>query len=218
MFVLVTFHIMTRRALVFLLGSMVFLGPMGRAGAQQTNLAATPSGAVSPLTHEWFIDPLKEAEILKMFKLNGTEERFNLTKEAMIVAMKQRRKDVPPQIWDRVEKDLDVQKLVDKEIALYDKYYTLDDLKAMNAFYESPAGQHMLSVTPQMRAESMRAGREWGQAASVKVMLELQDASLIMPSAAPATNAAANPSPPAVSAPVKPPATNAPPAALPPVE
>jgi hypothetical protein len=40
-----------------------------------------------------------------------------------------------------------------------DKYYTIDDLKAVNAFYESPAGQKLLATLPQV----MQIGQAWGQ-------------------------------------------------------
>jgi len=33
----------------------------------------------------------------------------------------------------------------------------------VNAFYESPAGQRMLSTLPQLMQESMEIGQEWGE-------------------------------------------------------
>ena len=49
-----------------------------------------------------------------------------------------------------------------KNHPLYDKYYTLDDLKAINAFYASPTGQKVLTSLPQIMQESMKIGQEWG--------------------------------------------------------
>ena len=48
-------------------------------------------------------------------------------------------------------------------VPIYDKYYTIDDLRAVNAFYSSPAGRKILSTLPQVMHESISAGQEWGR-------------------------------------------------------
>jgi hypothetical protein len=39
----------------------------------------------------------------------------------------------------------------------------LEDLKAVNAFYESPAGQRLLVVAPMAMQDAMKIGQEWGE-------------------------------------------------------
>ena len=55
-----------------------------------------------------------------------------------------------------------------------DKYYTLEDLKAVNAFYESAAGQKILSTLPQIMQGSIKIGEEWGRSLGKKAADEVQ--------------------------------------------
>ena len=45
---------------------------------------------------------------------------------------------------------------------VYDKYYSLEDLRAVNGFYSSPAGQKILKTLPEVMQESMQIGKIWG--------------------------------------------------------
>ncbi len=65
--------------------------------------------------------------------------------------------------------------LIEQIVPLYNKYYSLDDLKAANAFYQSPAGQRILAVTPQLMHASMQIGQAWGQKVGMKVEKEIED-------------------------------------------
>jgi hypothetical protein len=193
----------TRGSLLFLAATLV--SPLsGQVLTQPIDSVtnAAPTAAIRPLdltfdtskpyaegSKSHLIDPLKEAEILKMMQLSGTEERMNQLKETILSGMRARHKGVPDVIWARVANDIDMKKMIDQEVAILDQNYTLDDLKALNEFYATPAGQHMLAALPRIAAESLRASREWEQRAAVKVMLELQDADLVMPGA---SNAAAS--------------------------
>lgn len=38
---------------------------------------------------------------------------------------------------------------------LYARYYTLDEVRGLTAFYASPLGRKMISITPQLSADSM---------------------------------------------------------------
>jgi hypothetical protein len=104
----------------------------------------------------------KRQEIQKMLRLTGMEKLMNQMKVQMISSMKQQMPKVQEEFWDKFEKKMDMSELVEKIIPLYDKYYTLEDLKAVNAFYESAAGQKVLSSLPQIMRESMKIGQEWG--------------------------------------------------------
>lgn len=120
------------------------------------------------------IDPAKAAEIHKMLELTGTEKMMNQMLDQMFASFKMQNNSVSADFWDRMQKEMNTQDLIDKIIPLYDKYYTLDDLKAVNAFYESPAGQRVLASTPQIMHESMQIGQDWGRNVALRVMDELK--------------------------------------------
>ncbi len=65
----------------------------------------------------------------------------------MVAAMRERAGDCRTHSGTRLIKEMDSSKLVEKLIPIYAKYYTLEDLKAVNAFYATPAGQRMLAAS-----------------------------------------------------------------------
>jgi hypothetical protein len=146
------------------------------------------------------IDPAKAAEIRKLLDLSGTTKEMNMMLDQMISSFKSQNSDVPTEFWDRFKAEINVQGLEDKLMPLYDKYYTTDDLKALIAFYQTPAGQHMLSVTPKLMQESMQIGEDWGRSVGMKVNDEIEkerqkEAAPAAPSSAPSTSASAAPAP-----------------------
>jgi len=133
------------------------------------SLSDTPAEPAAP------IDPAKEAEIRKLLLTTGTVKMVNMSLKQMLAAIRGQSSDLPPEFWDKLEKEMDPTKLVDKLIPVYAKYYSLEDLKAVNAFYQTPAGQHLLQAQPQILKESMGIGQAWGRAAGTKAMLEIEN-------------------------------------------
>src|SRR5690242_4523184 len=78
----------------------------------------------------------KRNEVEKMLRLTGMEKLVAQMKSQLIAAFQKQLPDVSQDFWDRFDKKMDMHELVEKIIPVYDKYYTLEDLKAVNAFYE----------------------------------------------------------------------------------
>jgi len=109
------------------------------------------------------ISPAKRAEIQKLLRLMGMEKLMTQMKEQMITTFKAQQPGVSEDFWTRMSDKMDVRELLDQIIPIYDKYYTLDDLKNLNAFYESPTGQKVITTMPQVMQESSNVGLAWGQ-------------------------------------------------------
>ncbi len=120
------------------------------------------------------VDPAKKAAIIKMMELTGRVKMTQMVMEQMISRFKMQNSRVSPEFWDRFEKEVNVQGLVEKMIPLYAKYYSLDDLKAINAFYETPAGQRMIATMPLIMHDSMQIGQDWGRDLSFRLLAELK--------------------------------------------
>jgi hypothetical protein len=105
----------------------------------------------------------KRKEVEKMLRLTGMEKLMTQMKTQMLGALQKQLSDVPQDFWDRFAQKMDMRDLLEKVIPVYDKHYTLEDLRAVNAFYESPAGQKVLATLPQVMQESMKVGQEWGE-------------------------------------------------------
>jgi hypothetical protein len=120
------------------------------------------------------IDPAKDAEIHKLLERTGTIKLANQVMDQMISSFKTQNNGVSDEFWNRFEQEMDTKGLVEKIVPLYDKYYTFEDLKAINAFYETPAGQKVLTTTPLIMHESMQIGQAWGQEVATKLLAELK--------------------------------------------
>lgn len=53
-------------------------------------------------------------------------------------------------------------KLVDLMAPVYQKNITLEDLKAINKFYQTPAGKRIAAAQPKIAVESAQVGQQWG--------------------------------------------------------
>lgn len=187
-------------------------GYLGSAQAQTPPPA--PTTTASPATNspqasttdDSAIDPAKAAEIRKLLELTGTAKIMDQMKAQIITMFKRQRPNVSDEVWTHLDQDMDTNALLEKMLPLYDKYYTLDDLKAVNAFYESPAGQRMVAANPQIMQESMQIGQEWGRDVGKKVEEEIKkQKAKETPSILAPTSATPPPAPPVPSAPSTPP-------------
>jgi hypothetical protein len=120
------------------------------------------------------IPAAKRQEIEKMLKLTGMEKLVDQMMSQMMSGMQAQMTNVPSEFWASFSKKVKAADLIEKLMPLYDKYYSIEDLRAVNAFYSSPAGQRMLSTMPQLMQESMLVGQEWGAKISQQAMEEAQ--------------------------------------------
>lgn len=148
--------------------------------AQAQTSTPAPSASVTPDATQATaaaysdINPAKAAEIRKMLELTGTAKMMNKIMDQMMATFRARNSQVSSDFWDQEEKEINTEDLVNKMIPLYDKYYSLEDLKAVNVFYQSPAGQRVLAATPQIMQESVQIGQTWGKGVGMKIATDLQ--------------------------------------------
>ena len=109
------------------------------------------------------ISPEKRQEIEKLLTVTGMTNLMDQMKGQMINSLRSTMPNVPADFWTKFEAKMDSGQLISKLIPVYDKYYTLEDLRAVNAFYQSPTGQKLLSTLPSVMQEGMQIGQKWGQ-------------------------------------------------------
>ncbi len=145
------------KRLLFLFLALLFLMP---AEAQ------TPA-EITPIT------PEKRAEIEKMLRLTGMEKLMDQMKNQMLTQLQSGTPSVPADFWKKFSDQMDMSELIEIIIPIYDKYYTLEDLRAVNTFYSSATGQKILTTLPQLMQESMAAGQKWGEKIGKKAVDEI---------------------------------------------
>ena len=124
------------------------------------------------LTADAQVTKEQEAGIRKMMRLTGMIQLMEQINDQMVATLKQDAPaGVPEGFWSRVrEKRMNREQVVGQMIPVYAKYFSVEDLKAINAFYESPAGQRL---GPMMQ-ENMKIGQAWGQEVSQKLIDDLK--------------------------------------------
>ena len=109
------------------------------------------------------IDASKRSEIEKLLRLTGLENTMNQMITQMLASLKSKLPEASGSFWDKFSSKLNAHDLLDQLIPLYDKYYSLEDLRAVNAFYQSEAGKKIISTMPLIMKEAMTIGQAWGE-------------------------------------------------------
>lgn len=58
---------------------------------------------------------------------------------------------------------------------IYDRYFTLEEIKEITAFYKTKAGRKAVMTLPQIFQESMVAGQKWSESIMPKVIQRCQE-------------------------------------------
>ncbi len=116
----------------------------------------------------------KRTVILKLMRLTHSTRLADEIKARVIGALKQSFPDVPPTYWKSLDKRINVRELLNSFIPIYAGNLSLDDLKKIVDFYETPAGQHYLAARQKMIAASMETGKKWAMGWIVEVFKELK--------------------------------------------
>lgn len=150
--------------------------------APSSSPARTPAAQTAQTT-EKKIDPAKEADIRKLLELTGATTSMELTMQNMEKNIKPvLANSLPPGdyrdklvtlFFEKFHSKMDLQKLLDLAVPIYDKYYSDADLKGLIQFYQTPLGQKTVKALPSLMGELTEAGQQLGQEAGRVSMLEV---------------------------------------------
>jgi hypothetical protein len=130
------------------------------------------------------VDPTKEADIRQLMDVTGAKDLGKQLMDAGIAQFRAsvtesqpdnpRAKQFADAFAQRFEKHFDPHALTETVIPIYDKHLSSEDLRELLAYYQSPFGQRMLKVLPEVARESQAAGFKLGQKAAQDAMEELK--------------------------------------------
>ena len=116
----------------------------------------------------------QDREIRRLIRVTGMEKLLAQIIEQMLASMQTRMTGVPDAYWRIARDEMKVEDAITAFLPLYAKYYSADDLRAINDFYETPAGQRLLKSMPQLMKESMAIGEKWGQEAGQRAVKRIE--------------------------------------------
>lgn len=116
-------------------------------------------------------------ELAKMMKASGALTAAQDMVPQIVNMMKQSAPTVDDSFWESFAtkwKAKFADKMVELYVPIYQKYLTLEDLKKIVAFYETPAGKKLGEATPKMTMESMELGQKLGTEIAGELQKELE--------------------------------------------
>ncbi|MBL8012367.1 MAG: DUF2059 domain-containing protein, partial [Candidatus Omnitrophica bacterium] len=114
-------------------------------------------------------DPAKIADIRKLISLTGGDKVGEQMIEQMVKSFSSYNPKIPAEFWDEFKKGIDINKITEMNIPVYDKYLSSDEIKETIKFYESPVGRKLIEVLPKILEETYTAGEQWGYEVGTKL-------------------------------------------------
>jgi uncharacterized protein len=121
----------------------------------------------------------KQESIRTLLELTGMSKVVDQVISQMFEQFAKNAPSVPPEAWQRLQKKMKSEELIDLILPVYDKYYTQEDLDGMIAFYRSPVGQKVVRTLPDVSREGFVIGQEWGKRKGEEVIKELRAEGLL---------------------------------------
>jgi uncharacterized protein len=157
-----------------LTSSLLTFSAMGQTTPEPASEAAAPQAPT-----EQNIDPEKEKLIRDL--LTKTRE-VEMAEERIfqgVAAMKQVMPNVPEKYWDEYRKRIRGEELRNRLIAIYASHFSTDDVKALLAFFATPAGKKWTAERVPMLRDSMEVAQEITRHAAAEVSKEFRSDQLL---------------------------------------
>lgn len=129
------------------------------------------------------ISPLLRADILHLFEVMHLQEQttkggraiFDSMRPALLnsLPLTANRESIVDTYMDKLLGLFKSDDYMGRQVALYAKYFSDDDVKALTKFMETPAGQHFFSVSPQVAGEQFRIGQQLAVEQMPRILKEL---------------------------------------------
>lgn len=117
------------------------------------------------------------AAVQKMLEVSNGLDAAQQIMTQLFAVFKSQLSEVPAETWDRLQKEMSAsmeKDFVGMLVPIYQKYLTLEDMKAIIAFYESPAGKKLAASQTGIATESFQVGQKWGEQIGLKVQEQLK--------------------------------------------
>ena len=121
----------------------------------------------------------KTDDILKMMSLAGVSRNLDQVFEMSILdtldLLRLANPKISKKLADEMKKEFIVElersqpELLGRVIQIYSNRFTHQEIKDLIAFYETPTGQKIIRITPNLTKELAAIGRSWGAAVGGRV-------------------------------------------------
>lgn len=139
--------------------------------------------AAAPL-HAAEIGAEKRAEIEKLLELSDamavTRQIATFTAQQLSAQARRTNRNLPPRTLEILTEEINgfltenEPSLRDLYVAIYDRHFTVDDIRELNRFYATDVGRRVVKALPDIARESMVNGQRWAIALGPKMIDRVQ--------------------------------------------
>lgn len=97
--------------------------------------------------------------------------------DQLIPSLQQAIPQAPEKFWADMRTEIDANQIVELVIPVYQKHLTEEDVKEINAFYDSPVGKKLIKAQPEIIQDSFKIGQEWGKKVALDVIEKYKEQS-----------------------------------------
>ena len=128
------------------------------------------------------IDPERLAAAKELLEVTGAAKGFAIGLTAMREPLEQMALQANPGKEREISKVFDLafermrertKEVLDLVLPLYAERFSVDELKEVTAFYQSPTGAKFIAAQPQIVQQSMTIGQTWGRRIGEEVQSDL---------------------------------------------
>lgn len=123
-------------------------------------------------------DSEKVAAIRRMMELTGAGQLGMQAMGQMVAVFRNQLPGVPQKFWDDFMQEVNPDELVNLTVPIYEKHLSLQEIKEIIKFYETPVGKKLIGVMPLITAESMEVGKVWGAQLGARIQQRLKEQGL----------------------------------------
>ncbi len=148
------------------------------------NQSGTPGVGQAPPQIAAKVDPAKEAairhlmDITQTAKLGDNLAAYIKNQVRTVMGHAMQGNDLQ-KFMDTFEKRFSASApssaVTDAMVPIYDRAFSLEEIQGLINFYESPLGQHVVKVLPQVTRDTQEAGMKMDQSAALQVLRAMSD-------------------------------------------
>ena len=171
-------------AAIFAAAPLMAQAPAGRGSSPNPPSAQAPATAAPPQAPaQPAVDPAKAAAIRQLMDVTGSGKLGEEYVDLVTARVRQLVSSVIPQP-ERLQQFMDAftkqfatrvtaAQVNDAQIPVYANHLSLEDIQALLAFYQTPAGQRIIKALPLIVQEAQNAGANMVQPAAVDTMRQM---------------------------------------------
>ncbi|MFN7960976.1 MAG: DUF2059 domain-containing protein [Thermoanaerobaculia bacterium] len=127
------------------------------------------------------------AKVRKLMVLCGADQLPTRIADSVVTQFRGYHKDLPEELFTRFRAQLDLEEMMNRIQAVYDKNFTDEELDGLIAFYSTPVGQSVLHKQTAIAEQTSATSGEWGEKIGQQLIAEITRARTEKKAAPPAS-------------------------------